>query len=349
MDINKNNVNDTEIRKEFIQKIAKSDNGKDVYMTKRTRYLNSIFLGLSGTGKTKEVLQLLVNQDIKNNLNGVTVIVNDEDIAFNIFTMAKNEKRKVLFINPMMLNLYDFMMLEEYNYDFINENIIDYKKAIKNKYIVIINLDFTKYKDLAIKGTTMLLSQLRNDIMAIDNEIPHFLYIDDSYLYKNNINTLLKVGKKYNLGTYLFSNSTTLFGEYWNDISLNIRSTFLLNALSYKDIEYYKKIFYEQNLNDFLNRDYLNIIYETLKSNNKRINGICVLNQLDREYMKEIEAKSRKTRRNAFNKLNRKSKNIREEEDKRTRKKVIEEVKEDILKNDTNDKIQFISVDDLVF
>ena len=285
--------------------IGYNDKKKELFVPESSRYYNTLVLGLKGTGKTQEILPMMVKQDIENKKVGATIVVTKKDMAYTLYTLAKEKKRKVRLLKPSINNEISNKLLWQtaYNYDYINEFIINYKEAIKKKEIVIIDMEILKYKSEGLRAVAMLLLQLQLDIQETDitNKTPHFLYLDDAQYYLPFIEHLLAFSDNYNLGVTLLMQSRSQMikngVDYTSSIQSNIRTTLLLNALSLEDVKYYSERFYEHNgLNNFYNRRSNSIFYETLDKNNQRKSGIADFKLLDKEGRKELEDKSKKMR-----------------------------------------------------
>ncbi|MGU8718862.1 hypothetical protein [Clostridium perfringens] len=308
MDINKEVYDKELLNESFIQIVGESSNKKYVYLQDKNRYLNSIFIGKNGVGKTSKVLMNLVKADIENPNCGATIVVNNEEVAFDIFALAKINKRKVHFINPYMdvPYLYNFMNLSCYDYDFIKSDVIDYKKAIKNKMIVIVNIDYLKYNLFSKKIVSMILNQLKIDMTDIQEtgKTPHFLYIDDAYLYEKDITQLMGRGKEYNIGTYLFSNSIKEFENYSSDIEPYVSNIFLFYNISKYDVEHFQNIFYSYDISKFYIGSKNSFIYEAVGSSEKK-NNFGYFKYIDREELDLIRKKSKSFRKKALGKIKR--------------------------------------------
>ena len=195
--------------------IGVNDKSKDLFIPEKSRFLNTLVIGTKGTGKTTSVLPMFVEQDLKRKNAGVTIISSSKEMSYNIYSLAKKYKRKINFIKPSINNEVTnrFLWLKDYNYDYINENIINYKEAIKKKEVVIIDMEIMKYKSDALKAVAMLLLQLRLDIQETDitQRCHHFLYVDDAYNYLKFLEDLLTFSDNFNLGITLFMQSRNQF------------------------------------------------------------------------------------------------------------------------------------------
>lgn len=289
-------VNNNEI---FTQLLARSEKKRNVYIPEKSRYLNSLVVGTKNSGKTYEVIPLMAKQDIENKECGATFIVGKKDMALFLYSMAKKVGRKVIILKPSISLVADELLWHEsYNYDYVNDNVINYKEAIRKKYIVIIDMEYSKYKGRALRATAMLLLQLQLDMQEWADTLnrPHFVYIDDSQYYLPFIEVLLTNGEEYNVGTTLFIQSRSQLKQkdrnYTSLVDNNIRSIILLNGLSMADVEYYQKQFYEHNINTIINRKHGQIIYETVDSTNTRRNGVGELITIDNDLRCELYDKA---------------------------------------------------------
>lgn len=279
---------------------AFNDKKRALFIPESARYLNSLVLGLKGTGKTTGLLPFFVEQDLKNKKVGVTIFVTKQEMSYTIYTLAKQYKRKIIFLKPSIDNeiANKFLFKTEYDYDYIDTNIICYKEAIKNKNVVIIDMENLKYKSESTKACAMLLLQLQLDIQETDltNRTPHFLYLDDAQLYLPFVKYLLEYSDNYNLGITLFMNSRNQFGSYKDLIDNNVRNVFLLNSLNLEDVDYYSHRFSEQE--NLLNspRNFSNIIYEVIDAQYNKRSGSAVYKRMTPEEVEELEKKSKKHR-----------------------------------------------------
>ena len=285
--------------------IGLNDKNKELFIPEKSRFLNTLVLGTKGTGKTTSVLPMFVEQDLKRKNAGVTIISSSKEMSYNLYSLAKKYKRKITFIKPSINNevTNKFLWLQDYNYDYINENIINYKEAIKKKEVVIIDMELLKYKGDALKAIAMLLLQLRLDIQETDitQRCHHFLYVDDAYNYLKFLEDLLLFSDNYNLGITLFMQSRnqliTKNKDFTSLISNNVRNTLLLNNLTIEDYNYYKDKFFEKNNpSDFYNREFNTMLYETIDSMGVRRIGVTKFKKMLIGDWDELEAKSKRIR-----------------------------------------------------
>lgn len=284
--------------------IGVNDKSKDLFIPEKSRFLNTLVVGTKGTGKTTSVLPMFVEQDLKRKNAGVTIISSSKEMSYNIYNLAKKYKRKITFIKPSINNEVTnrFLWLKDYNYDYINENIINYKEAIKKKEVVIIDMEIMKYKSDALKAVAMLLLQLRLDIQETDitQRCHHFLYVDDAYNYFKFLEDLLTFSDNFNLGITLFIQSRNQFvtksKDFTSLINNNVRNTLLLNNITMEDYFYYKDKFSEKNINEFFNREFNSMLYESIDSMGVRRVGIARYKKMLIGDWTELEAKSKRIR-----------------------------------------------------
>ena len=282
------------------------------YIPEKSRYYNSIVIGNKATGKTSCVLPYFVRQDLENKDYGITVIATKQEIAYTLYALAKDirKEKDIIFLKPSINNEISnkFLWCTEYNYDYINEFIINYKEAIKKKKIVIIDMEILKHKSEGLRAVAMLLLQLQLDLQETDitQRTPHFLYVDDAQYYLPFMEHLLNYSDCYNLGITLFVQSRNQFiknnKDYTSIIDNNVRTTFLLNSLVKEDIDYYRERFYDiKSVSSFYNRNFNSFIYETLTVDNVRKCGISDFKCFTNDEMEDLINKAKKIRKKLLN------------------------------------------------
>lgn len=284
--------------------IGQNDKHNDFYISENCRYLNMAIIGSKGTGKTTSLLPFFAEQDISKKMAGATFIVSDKEMAYGIYSLCKKYKRKVRLLKPTTNNEINnkFLWKTEYDYDNINEHIINYKEAIRRKEIVIIDMEVFKYKIDAIRATSMLLLQLRLDLADTDitQRNPHFLYVDDAYYYMRFLEDFLRYGSTYNLGTILFLESRSQLLTKEKDLRMilddNVRNYLLLNKLTVDDFNYYKSQFPEKIFDGIQNREKTTLTFQTVDPKGLVRTGISKLKQINTIDLKELEKKSKKIR-----------------------------------------------------
>lgn len=221
-----------------------------IHVTEKSRQLNTLVLGIKGTGKSENVLPSFAKQDFTADEAGCTFIVGTKDMAYTLYALAKlsgKKKKDIIMLKPsvnMVVNsLFD---MNEYDYDKI-AGLIDFKEAIRKKKVVIIDMEWEKYRNYAIKATAMLMIQLQMDMQdtKCTSKKPHNIYIDDAYLYLPFIELFLVASKSYNLSVTLLMQSRRQFTQggvdYSTLIDNNVRNLILMNGITYEDAEFYRK------------------------------------------------------------------------------------------------------------
>lgn len=221
-----------------------------IHLTEKSRQLNTLILGTKGTGKSESVIPSFAKQDFEANEAGCTFIVGTKDMAYTLYALAKlsgKKKKDIILLKPsvnMTVNiLFDSA---EYDYDKVAE-LIDFKEVIRKKKIVIIDMEWEKYRNYAIKATAMLLMQLQMDMQDTKStsKKPHNIYIDDAYHYLPFLELILVASKSYNLSTTLLMQSRQQLVQSDSDysplIDNNVRNLILMNGITYDDAEFYRK------------------------------------------------------------------------------------------------------------
>lgn len=306
-------VSNSEENKEMRLRFGQSLDRKQIYISEKSRFANVLILGAKNSGKSSTVLPMLARQDILNKDCGMTFVVDKKDVAYTLYAMAKEAGRKVVILKPSanfdIAN--DFIQRTKYDYDYINENVINYKDAIKKKTIIIIDMEYAKYRQNAIRATAMLLMQLQIDMQDTQYTLkrPHFVYIDDSHRYLPFVELLLTSGDDYGMGTVLFLQGRAQLTMYETDYSslvdVNVRNTILMNGITFEDAKYYEDRFFDFTIRDLLDRKEGQVMYEIVDSQNTRATGKCGLVFVNETIKKSIEEKAKKARKQ-LNKYSRK-------------------------------------------
>ena len=284
--------------------IGQNEKHTDLYISEKCRKLNTAIIGNKGTGKTTFLLPFFAEQDISKKLAGATFIVSDKEMAYAIYSICKKYKRKVHLLKPTTNNEINnkFLWKTEYDYDYINEKIINYKEAIRRKEIVIIDMEVFKYKIDAIRATSMLLLQLRLDLLDTDitQRHTHFLYVDDAFYYLRFLEDFLRYGSTYNLSTILFLESRSQLKH--KDVALsdlideNVRNYILLNKLTVEDYHYYSELFPEKIFENIKNKEKTSLTFQTVDQKGGIRCGIAKMKQVNTIDFEELEKKSKKIR-----------------------------------------------------
>lgn len=284
--------------------LGQTEKKNDVFIAGTSRYLNTVVIGTKGTGKTTSILPFFAEQDISKKIAGCTFIVSDKEMAYNLYSICKQYKRKVHLLKPSTNSEISnkFLWQTQYNYDYINESIINYKEAIRKKEIVIIDMEVFKYKLDAIRATAMLLLQLRLDLQDTDitQRHSHFLYVDDAYYYMAFLDDLLKYGATYNLGTTLFLESRNQLlienKDYRNVVEDHVRNIILLNKISMEDYHYYKELFSDKIFDNFFSREITTLVFQSVDMKGQTRTGIAKMKQVNTINLDEIVKKAKKIR-----------------------------------------------------
>ena len=283
--------------KEGILKICINDKKKEIFIPYESRFLNTLVIGNKGTGKSSLILKDLAYQTIIDRNVGGTFVVSSKDLSYELYTFAKNCKRRIVFINPSVSNEVDLLLNgDEFEKDDLSK-IYTFEKFIYNNYIVIIDIENAITKNKGIQFVKLLLELLEDSMSKSDITCsrPHYLYVDDAFYYLDSLENILYYGNEYNLATTLFFQNRNQFKTRYKDftsfIDSNVGNTIITNNLNHDDAKYYSeildinltacakgrgKIFYELKNKDGAkingygeirgNEDFNNIVYEELYS-----------------------------------------------------------------------------------
>lgn len=78
------------------------ENRKPVIIPLKDRFVHSLVLGPTGSGKTSQTIIPMINQDMQNPDFGITVIEPKGDLAEKIYAMAQHYGRQAIYFNPIL-------------------------------------------------------------------------------------------------------------------------------------------------------------------------------------------------------------------------------------------------------
>lgn len=304
--------------KEIIKSKDAQNHDQDDYikLSDQARLSNLMVLSTKNSGKTRYLIPAMVKQDLENREAGMTIVVGRSEIAYELYAMALMAKRKPVLLKPSsnFTVLNQLLYAKSWDYKMINDDIINYKEAIRLKKVVIIDMETEYYSMHSIKAVDMLLMQLQSDMM--DTEVTgrrrHFVYIDEAYRYLDFLNNLLEYGDNYNVSTTLFFQSRSQFvnenKDYSTLINNNVRNTILMQGITYEDALYYSRFLFERNeIQTLLNRSFGQFTYSLLREGtNSRIIGTGQLLLLEPEEQEIIHRKALACRRKLLKELKQK-------------------------------------------
>lgn len=208
---------------------------------------DTLVLGNKFTGKSSIVLKNLAYQTILNKNVGAFFITSTKDLSYEIYTLAKQYKRRILYINP---SIDDAIDLAINNKEFKNiEYLYDFEKLIFNNYIVIVDVELFKTKDKGIKFVDFLISKLENSLYNNSNSYhkPFILFVDDAFNYLDSLSNIIYYGNQYNISNILFFQNRNQFKtklkDYSSFLESNISNLILMNNINHEDIKYYELVF----------------------------------------------------------------------------------------------------------
>jgi hypothetical protein len=97
---------------------------RKVIIPQKDRFLHTLILGPTGSGKTSQALLPFINQDLQNSQCGITVIDPKGDLAEKVYALSQMYGRKCLLFNPEYPNCPTFNPLYGNDEDTIIENMV---------------------------------------------------------------------------------------------------------------------------------------------------------------------------------------------------------------------------------
>lgn len=296
--------------------IAKNKNTNNfIYLPTKHRKANLMVLGLTSSGKTSAVLPLLANQDFKNKEVGCTLFVSDEEMVFKLYALARYYKRQVILVKPSteIRVLNEFLWMKDYDYKYIKNNIVDFEDAILKRKIVIVDMEYFKYRENSKEAVVKLLSQYQVEMYNAKQQEANrrnkktptnYLYVDDSDLYIRELIPILELGKSYNVNTTIFLKNRDLLlqdgYDYRPIIESNIRNYIIMNGVGLNDAKYFGEK-YNKSINDIIGRKNGEILYEILDESNSLAIGQAIIYQIDIKILQDLDKRAPKLKKQKIN------------------------------------------------
>lgn len=212
-----------------------------VKLSDEARKANLAVFGIKNTGKAYTLIPVLFNQDIKNKDRGVMIVVDTPNLAWLLFGMCKVLKRNVEILKPSLNpDLIDGLLFkDEWDYDEVKK-IFDFETAIKDRKIIIVDMEQERYGEKAKRAVSMLLLQLQAAmIMEYKKPVDYSVFIDDAGTYLPYIHNLLKYGDYYGFTSTLFFKSRAELGDEKVYVDNYVRNFILLQGINYDDALYF--------------------------------------------------------------------------------------------------------------
>lgn len=276
-----------EPKKEPPKPPVQEERPETISISDESRQSSIMVIGAKNSGKSQYVIPMFAKQDFQQKDTGMTIIVGQRDMAYLLYAMAKKAKRKVVLLKPEINFdiLSELLWAPEWDYDYINDNVINYAKAIHDKEIVIIDMEYYHYRTNAVRATSMLLMQLVTDMAAVQEtgKYRHFVYVDNAERYLPFLELLLTDGSSYNMSTILFFQGRNTFKAYGTDYTTmldnNVMNTILMPNLNWEDTQYYASRLCPANwpikkfLPHFYKREYTRFAYDIINDAFERQTG----------------------------------------------------------------------------
>ena len=273
--------------------LGENDKKNNVYIQEDNRMKHILVVGTKGSGKSTGLLPFLVKQDIEDKKAGATVIVGDKETAMLLFALAKRAGRDVTIIKPSLTDSGKMLLMHQsYDYNSIKEDVVDYEKAVTKRQIVIVDMEFARHQQNAIKGVAYLISALHEAVVKVNDATitKHFLYVDDAHLYLPFVKNLLYSGKEYGVGCTLFLESRLQLTDAGERalVDAYVGNTVLMSGLTVEDARYYVEDIYEKQIPYMRNRGLKEFLYSTTDREGRRTTGTAKLEFLPDELVQSL-------------------------------------------------------------
>ena len=316
-----------------------------IKISDESRRSSIMVIGAKNSGKSQYVIPMFAKQDFQQKDTGMTIIVGQRDMAYLLYAMVKKAKRKVVLLKPEINFdiLSELLWAPEWDYDYINDNVINYAKAIHDKEIVIIDMEYYHYRTNAVRATSMLLMQLVTDMAAVQEtgKYRHFVYVDNAERYLPFLELLLTDGSSYNMSTILFFQGRNTFKAYGTDYTTmldnNVMNTILMPNLNWEDTQYYASRLCPANwpikkfLPHFYKREYTRFAYDIINDAFERQTGsdghLFIIKEDEMEGYRKAARKYRKELKQDFREDTALRKSLMQEEERQLNIRKSQETK----------------------
>lgn len=276
-------------------------NNNYIEITEEARKTNLAVFGIKNTGKAFTLIPSLFAQDLSIKNKGITIVIDTPELAWYLYAICRIKKRKVELLKPSVnFDITNKLLFsKDWNYEEINE-IYDFKKAIEDKKITIIDMEEERYGEKSIRAASMLLLQLQSAMVMTTKKVDHSVYIDGGSNYLPYLKNLLKYGDYYGFNTTLFFKSREEIKDNIVFVDNYVRNFILLQGISYEDAKYFGMRFnlskYENEAaQKLMNRGFGSLSYEILEGEtfNRKI-GECSLLEFSEDKKTEYKEEATK-------------------------------------------------------
>lgn len=219
------------------------DNEKKIKLSHKEQLNHTAIIGCKRLRDNDFFYSKLINEVLNMRDVGGTFFVSSKKDAFNIYSLAKKLKRRVIMLSPTLIPFKDDALDVE-NIDIIR-NFLNYTNCIYNKYIVVFNIDYMNNKDLSIKFIELLFKIIKESIIDIEKtELQkHNIYFNDSYLYIDYVKDIFYHTREYNVGLFFFIRNcvNSLFENNLEILADNCLNKIILGSASQLDYNYFLK------------------------------------------------------------------------------------------------------------
>lgn len=269
------------------------------------RMRHTLFYGSPLEGKKLSFLGCVQEEGNQTDF-GATFIVDSPEMGDYIVSLAKEAKRKYIWLNPEIhLGVQDILLfMEGYDFDLINQYIIDFEREIRLGHWIIIDLQPYLYKTYSYRSTRLLLTHLKKALIHMKESLrfPHTLYIENPIPLLTELPFFIENGKQLDLSLMIWATSPEDFKtpqqNYLPLIETYVRNLFVHSFHSMSDEPYFASLFSQIDLERFKRQPKISTFFRIMSSETQMIEGSCRFIQLEEEKFKEFKAcnKGRKSK-----------------------------------------------------
>lgn len=99
----------------------------------KDRFLHTLIVGPWGSGKSSQLIQPMINQDLQNKDLGITLIEPKGDLSMDVFMMAKYYNREVIYFNPILPDCPHINIFEGTDKEVINLLLSSFEPILSKK------------------------------------------------------------------------------------------------------------------------------------------------------------------------------------------------------------------------
>lgn len=135
----------------------------------KDRFLHTLIVGPTGCGKSSQLIEPMINQDLQNKDLGITLIEPKGDLSMDVFMMAKYYNREVIYFNPILPDCPHINIFEGTDKEVINlllSSFIVYRPFGQATYSIINNNEMSCPGVLKIEYIDKELNDIINNMIS---------------------------------------------------------------------------------------------------------------------------------------------------------------------------------------